>query len=379
MIYGAGMRTRPVTDPIHGQLPPVVMLPWLASLLLPALRADTLGATALGVFALAYAAAVWLLLERRGPRWPSIALAVLLTAIALVFATKLGEFWYLPMPFVFAVWSLITVEYGAPLVNVAGVVVVHLLGAWVGSDAAQIVIGAFLTFLAGMLTFVVLRLGGAVRELEAAREELAHTAVTRERLRFARDLHDLLGHTLSLVVVKAEAVRRLIPRDPAAAGEQAADIETVGRRALLEVRQAVTGYRAPSLAEELAGARAALTAAGVAAELPEPRDLPGEAGALLGWVVREGVTNVLRHARARRCVIELRQLEERVELSVTDDGDGWAGGPGSGPHEPGDAVAEGNGLRGLAERVRAAGGELLAQGNAAGFTLRVSLPTGEAS
>ncbi|MCO1582356.1 sensor histidine kinase [Crossiella sp. SN42] len=368
-----------MTDPIHGQLPPVVMLPWLASLLMPALRADTLGATALGVFALAYAAAVWLLLGTRGPRWPSIALAVLLTAIALVFAAKLGEFWYLPMPFVFAVWSLITVEYGAPLVNVAGVVVVHLLGVWVGSDAPQIVIGAFLTFLAGMLTFVVLRLGGAVRELEAAREELAHTAVARERLRFARDLHDLLGHTLSLVVVKAEAVRRLIPRDPAAAGEQAADIETVGRRALSEVRQAVTGYREPSLAEELAGARAALTAAGVVAELPEPGELPGEVGALLGWVVREGVTNVLRHARARRCVIELRQLEERVELSITDDGDGWVGGPGSGPHEQGGPVAEGNGLRGLAERVRAAGGELLAQGTAAGFTLRVSLPAGEAS
>lgn len=364
MIYGAEMGTRPVTDRIHGQLPPVVMLPWLASLLIPALRTGWLGATALGVFALAYAIAVWLLLNRRGPQALPIALASLLTAIALGFAGQYGEYWYLPLPFAAVVWTLLTVDYGAPLVNLVAVVVVHLVGFGVGSDAPPIVIGAFLTFMAGMLTFVVLRLAGAVADLEAARAELALTAVAEERLRFARDLHDLLGHTLSLVVVKAEAVRRLLPEHSARAQEQAADIEAVSRRALTEVRQAVSGYREPSLAEELAGARAALTAAGVTAELPRPPELPAAAGAVLGWVVREGVTNVLRHARARRCVIELRVRDNEAELSIADDGAG-------GPAEPG------NGLRGLTERLRAAGGELSAHGEGGGFTLRVRLPIGE--
>ncbi|MCK2244275.1 MULTISPECIES: sensor histidine kinase [unclassified Crossiella] len=363
------MGTRPVTDRLHGQLPPVAMLPWLASLLLPALRADALGATALGAFALTYGIAVYLVLNQRGPSWAPIALAVLLTTIAVTCAREFGDFWYLPMPFVFAVWSLITVDYGAPLVNVVGVLVVHLLGVWVGSDAPPIVIGAFLTFLAGMLTFVVLRLSRAVAELEAAREELAHTAVGQERLRFARDLHDLLGHTLSLVVVKAEAVRRLIPRDPGKAQEQAADIEAVGRRALTEVRQAVSGYREPSLNEELAGARAALVAAGVTAELPEPGELPGAVGPVLGWVVREGVTNVLRHARARRCVIELRTADGTAVLTIANDG--------APPAQ--DAVTWGNGLCGLTERVQAAGGELTAIATPGGFMLRVSVPTGETS
>ncbi|GAA2842667.1 hypothetical protein GCM10010452_83730 [Crossiella cryophila] len=356
-----------MTDRLHGQLPPVAMLPWLASLLLPAVRANALGATALGAFALTYGIAVWLVLNKRGPSRAPIALAVLLTTIALTCAREFGDFWYLPMPFVFAVWSLITVDYGAPLVNVIGVLVVHLLGVWVGSDAPPIVIGAFLTFLAGMLTFVVLRLSRAVAELEAAREELAHTAVGQERQRFARDLHDLLGHTLSLVVVKAEAVRRLIPRDPAKAQDQAADIEAVGRRALAEVRQAVSGYREPSLPEELAGARAALVAAGVTAELPDPGELPAAAPPVLGWVVREGVTNVLRHARARRCLIDLHTVDGTTVLTITNDGTTPTKTP----------ITWGNGLNGLTERVHSAGGELTATPTPAGFTLRVSVPTGE--
>ncbi len=331
------------------------MLPWLASLLVPATVADTPGRIGLGVFAATYAAVVWLVLRGRCPRWVPFALAVLLSAIAVLLVGHFGTYWYLPLPFTAVVWSMLTVDRGAPLVNVGGVAVVHLLGWVVWSDWPSIVIGAFLTFLAGMLTFVVLRLA-------RAQEELARTAVAEERLRFARDLHDLLGHTLSLVVVKAEVVRRLIPRDPDAAREQAADIESVGRTALTEVREAVTGYRERGLAEELRAAASTLGEVGIRATAPEPPPLPAATSALLAWVVREGVTNVLRHAAARRCVIGVSSKGEHVELVVADDGRGAQAAPG-------------NGLRGLTERVQAAGGELrTGPGPLGGFALTVTLP-----
>ena len=172
-----------------------------------------------------------------------------------------------------------------------------------------------------MVTAAILSLSEAVRELRAARQELARRAVEEERLRFSRDLHDLLGHTLSVIVVKSEAARRLAPRDLDAALAQVTDIEAVGRQALTEIREAVTGYREGSLATELDRARSALTAAGI-----EPRcdrsgpPLAPQTEALLGWVVREAVTNVVRHSGATRCEITVSRRPDRVRLTVTDDG-----------------------------------------------------------
>lgn len=114
-----------------------------------------------------------------------------------------------------------------------------------------------------MVTATVLSLFDTIQELNTTRQELARSAVEKERLRFSRDLHDLLGHTLSVVVVKAEAVRRLAPRDLDAALAQATDIEAVGRQALTEIREAVSGYREGSLTTELDSARSALEAAGI--------------------------------------------------------------------------------------------------------------------
>jgi two-component system sensor histidine kinase DesK len=206
------------------------------------------------------------------------------------------------------------------------------------------------TVLASLLVGVVRQLFRVVAELKATRDALAVAAVADERLRFARDLHDLLGHTLSVIVVKAEAVRRLAERDPSAAAAQAADIEQVGRRALVEIREAVTGYREAGLTAELSRAKGALTAAGITADVLRTADpLPDSADRLLAWVVREATTNVLRHSHATRCEIAVSTTPTAATVTVHDDGDFPADAP---PPTPG------NGLSGLIERLRAAGGTL---------------------
>jgi two-component system sensor histidine kinase DesK len=235
--------------------------------------------------------------------------------------------------------------------------------------------------------------GAAVaRALGAAGEERARGAVARERLRFSRDLHDLLGHTLSLVVVKSEAARRVADRDMAAALTQITEIEEVGRRALTEIREAVSGYRETCLATELACARSVLAAAGIALTVRRSgRPLPPATEALLGWVVREGATNVVRHSGAAHCRVALTEHAVRegalVRLTVTDDGrgpdspngsdcsDGHDGsgspdGPAKRPHP------RGHGLTGLAERLALAGGTLRTgpATRAHGFALTADLP-----
>ncbi|MFI5912891.1 sensor histidine kinase [Dactylosporangium sp. NPDC051541] len=206
------------------------------------------------------------------------------------------------------------------------------------------------TALSSLLCGAVRQMNRMVRELRSTRQALADTAVAEERLRFSRDLHDLLGHTLSVIVVKAEVVRRIAEHDPAAAAAQAADIEQVGRHALVEIREAVTGYRETGLTAELARAKGALTAAGITADVLRTADpLPDTADRLLAWVVREATTNVIRHSGAARCEISLAMTGGAAILTVRDDGDFAADAP---PPPPG------NGLRGLTERLAGAGGTL---------------------
>jgi two-component system, NarL family, sensor histidine kinase DesK len=206
------------------------------------------------------------------------------------------------------------------------------------------------------------------------RQPLALRAVEKERLRFSRDLHDLLGHTLSVIVVKSEAARRLASRDLDAALAQITDIESVGRQALTEIREAVTGYREGSLTTELDRARSALTAAGIEPVVHRsgPPPVP-QTEALLGWVVREAVTNAVRHSGGTRCEITLDGTPERVRLTVTDNGAGGAGA------EPVPGIG-GTGLKGLTERLAAAGGSLRAGPSPrGGFTVTAELPVESAS
>ncbi|MGW5200736.1 sensor histidine kinase [Streptomyces spiralis] len=227
---------------------------------------------------------------------------------------------------------------------------------------------AYATFLSTMVTAAILGLSEAVRELRAAREELARRAVEEERLRFSRDLHDLLGHTLSVIVVKSEAARRLAPRDMGAALTQITDIESVGRQALTEIREAVTGYREGSLSTELDRARSALTAAGIEPVVHRSGPpLTPQTEALLGWVVREAVTNAVRHSGASRCEITVAGTDERVLLTVADNGDGTSA-------QPAVEGIGGTGLKGLTERLATAGGSLWAGPSPRGFTVTAELP-----
>lgn len=242
--------------------------------------------------------------------------------------------------------------------------------AWYAGPASVEQVGSvgLVVLLAGVANTVILKLIETVAELRRTREELARRAVSEERERFSRDLHDLLGHSLSVMVVKAQAVRRLVERDPAAAAVHAEDVERVGREALVGVREAVDAMRAPSLDDELDGARRALDAAGIRAEVTgEGTAIPDQVEELFAWVVREGTTNVLRHSGASRCRFEVANGDGRLTLTVTDDG---AGGP---------AVQQGRqgGLDGLRHRLVAAGGRLDVDPDAEGFRLTAQMPLGQ--
>jgi two-component system sensor histidine kinase DesK len=217
---------------------------------------------------------------------------------------------------------------------------------WQGSTSSYAVSAA-----AGALAmFGIARLAERNRELHAAQVELARLAVLGERERFARDLHDILGHSLTVVAMKAELAGKLIEGDPTAARHEVADIERLARDALADVRATVAGYREVTWVGELSSARVALQAAEIRAELPTAVDaVPGEHRELYGWVVREGITNVVRHSGASACCIRL--LENGIE--VVDDGARLDDG-----HRAGGSLTDGSGLRGLRERVAAAGGRL---------------------
>ena len=220
----------------------------------------------------------------------------------------------------------------------------------------------------GLWATAFVRQVAAVAELRAAREEIARLAVAEERLRFARDLHDLLGHSLSLIALKSELAGRLLPKAPVKAAEEIRDVEGVARRALREVREAVAGYRQPTLDRELYGARETLEAAGIACRIEnQVGAVPGATDSILAWAVREGTTNVIRHSRAKHCEILVARNSDGIYAEITDDGRG---------SRESDGEATGSGLSGLAERVASfAGGDFEAHPlPGGGFRLRVSLP-----
>ncbi|MFH8800088.1 sensor histidine kinase [Streptomyces sp. NPDC017936] len=293
-----------------------------------------------------------------------------LTAQATVLALTLGREWLV-------LFVYVSVASGAALPMRYSRFVIPAEAAWLTAIALAVPDGG--EFLVGLLLPALL--GGfsmsGVRELirttvalREARATVAQLAANEERLRLARDLHDLLGHSLSLITLKSELAGRMLPDHPDRAARQVADIEQVSRQALADVREAVTGYRRPRLAAELAGARVALTTAGITARIPAEPDLAGvpeDSETALAWALREAVTNVVRHSGAGRCTVELLRRQSLdgpvLELSVEDDG---SGGSGDGP---------GNGLTGLTERLEKAGGTLEAGGSARnGFRLVARAP-----
>jgi two-component system sensor histidine kinase DesK len=217
---------------------------------------------------------------------------------------------------------------------------------------------------------VTAALGSAIRANEAlrrVRDERARLAVAEERARIARDLHDLLGHTLSLIAVKTELAARLVGSDPARAEAELVDVQNVTRDALAEVREAVHGYRREALSDAVARARAALAAAGIDCRVEtDVTSLPIPVERVLGLAVREAATNVVRHSGARSCAIRLRQGREDVALEVDDDGTAL-------PREGNGGM----GLAGLAERARDLDGTFEAGARpSGGFRVRLRVPVG---
>lgn len=217
------------------------------------------------------------------------------------------------------------------------------------------------TIVVGAASIVDAERGRAHRRLLLADEEIERLAALAERARIARDLHDLLGHTLSVIVVKAELAGKLLALDAERAAPEVADIERIGREALIEVRTAVTGYRTSGLEAELAGARRALGAAQVDVEIEaDVPALPAELESALALAVRESVTNIVRHAHAQHAGITVGVAGDEVVLVVSDDGGGAR-------------APEGSGLTGMRERISALDGSVVVD-RGVGTQVRVVLP-----
>jgi two-component system, NarL family, sensor histidine kinase DesK len=208
-------------------------------------------------------------------------------------------------------------------------------------------------------------------QLNDARKEIARLAVMTERLRIARDLHDLLGHNLSLIALKSELAKRLVNVAPERAIVEIGDVENVARTTLQEVREAVSAFRQPTLKSEFNAAQEILAAAGIAYHFDGDESLidalPTSIESVLSWTVREGVTNVIRHSRAQQCTIHVTRNAQEIGIEVIDDGVGATIVNSSGN--------EGNGLRGLSERVETLGGRCeIFPREGGGFLLAVSVP-----
>lgn len=329
---------------------PTVFLAWLIEVAtaIPQYTHGTveqaIGFAVLGAFCICYVVTVQL-----GWRCNDLEHVVLIGALTLL---ALGE---LPFAradalimgvFVCAVALIRYGERGTPLVvlfTALAVFLPALVPSWHDGFATGWDNGTVIAIpLTGLAMFGFGRVLRSNALLTEARAELARLAAENERSRIARDLHDLLGHSLTTISVKAELAERLTRVDPAAAALEIHEVASLGRRALGDVRAAVSSYRDVNLAGELATGRELLRAAGIVGDLPPAVDVVDDASQeLFGWVVREGLTNVVRHSHANTC--QVRFSAGTVE--IVDDG---VGGPAS----------CGNGLAGLAERVATAGGLL---------------------
>jgi two-component system sensor histidine kinase DesK len=199
-------------------------------------------------------------------------------------------------------------------------------------------------------------------ELRMANARIEHLATVSERERIARDLHDLLGHSLTAVVMRAQLVKELVDVDPVRARAEVLEIERTAREALAEVRATVSGWRQASLEAELDAARGALASTGVSLVVHRDPDLTlvGSMEHALALAVREAITNVARHARAHACHVGIHATDGELRVVVADDGVG-----GSSP--------EGNGLTGMRERIAALGGRVVRTGTE-GTTVTIAVP-----
>jgi two-component system sensor histidine kinase DesK len=312
-------------------------------------------------------------LRQRGRDLPLVArLSVSAAAVALVILVLViagektsGLLVYLAVMMVMALrtwvgWLMVA------LIVAASLAVPSLVPGWSPASLSF----SFEIFLAALAAWGVSQLFQRNMQLAVAREEMVRV---EERNRFARDLHDILGHSLTVVAIKAELAGRLARAAPERAEAEIADVERIAREALADVRAAAAGYREVTLASELASARTALTAAGIQADLPaKVADIAPRREQVFGWAIREGVTNVVRHSGATCCSVRVAG----PEVEISDDGRGPAGPAVEAGAGPGPGGADGgHGLAGLRERAAAAGGSVsVGRSAAGGFALRIRVP-----
>ncbi|MET9490253.1 histidine kinase [Nocardia sp. NPDC006630] len=320
-------------------------------------------------FVICYLGSYWVLfrLPMHGPTWPSpspwlvgrllaVLVALLLAATVTLhtgangLATYIGTF----------------VAFALPIRRAVPLVVVLLLATAV---VPQLIVGEApdWSIMQGMALSAI-AVGGVRliiinnQALDLARKQLTELAVAEERLRVGRDVHDILGHSLTVITVKTELAQRLLDIDPERTRTELVDIEKLARESLAGVRSTVGGLREVSLAGELVNARTALRAAGIDADLPDGDELPIRHSIVFGWVLREAITNVVRHSGAAHAAVRVTP----TSIEVSDDGGGM-----------GDGARAGSGLSGLRERVQAAGGTLtLSNRPEGGLRVLASFPAG---
>lgn len=311
--------------------------------------------------------------RRRGPGGEVVALSGITIVIACLLTVFDRPGWGFLFTYCVAISSLVAPRR-SPLAGLALCTILAGVMTSLGGANGGTAIG-FVASTVGVGVLIVLMRDLRLRndELTEARAELAQMAVAAERERFARDLHDLLGHSLSVIALKAELAGRLLPGRPNDAAHEIGEVERVARSALTEVREAVSGYRRPTLDDELAGARMALSAAGISADVTRaPVALSPEVEAVLAWSVREGATNVIRHSGAKRCSVTVAADLVSASVEVVDDG----AGPGDGGRA---GMNGGHGLEGLCERAGVVRGRVDAGPRPdGGFGLRVTVPVGAA-
>ncbi|MET9078234.1 sensor histidine kinase [Streptomyces sp. NPDC004232] len=342
---GQAPDTRPALEPDSGGLSLLCVLlgiPLANLLALPPGRA-AVGCAGLAVFAVLYVVG-----QRLTPRAPLALRGTLFGCLTLL--AFLGMAMFTTAWLTTAILAAVSAANLLPLMlaAVGGVAVVTVPTALAGASAQAVLTVAA----AGVIAVLRGRLMVEIAQSRANRHAHAMAAVENERLRIARDLHDLLGHSLTTMVVKAELAERLAGRDPEASAGAARDVQQVGRAAMTHVQQAVAGYRSASLDEEAEQARQSLLPLrdGVTLEIP-PRTWSRETDAVLAWGLREAVTNILRHANAGRCEIAVHAGARTVRLTVANNDLGR--GPVAPPMQGG-----GHGLVGLRERATEMGGQV---------------------
>ncbi|MEU8521665.1 histidine kinase [Streptomyces sp. NBC_01216] len=310
------------------------------------------------------------------PRAARFRTATLAAQAVLTFApfTLFGAAW-LGMPGFLAASSLLVLRSAVGWAGFAAVIVATgVVQFAVGYDAGHLAYNTVATALTGLVVYGLSRLSGLIREVQAAREELIRLAVTQERLRFARDLHDLLGFSLSTITLKCELAHRLVRVQPERAEMEITEIVQTARQALSDVRSVASSYVRMNLNREVESAASLLRAVGIRTDIRVTQEpLDASVDTVLATVLREGVTNLLRHSKAQNCVIEASVEGDSVRLCISNDGLRDRGAD-HGPTTGGD-VTGGVGLRSLTIRAEALGGTLSCRARPDGwFELGVELP-----